>query len=115
LPNGVPSHDTFGRVFNRLDANQFEQCFLSWIQAVSEMLRGQVVAIDGKTLRRSHDKRLGKGAIHRVSAWALKNQLVLGQLKVDEKSNEITATPQGQWGHSTTFASFSLIRLYRNH
>ena len=94
LPNGIPSHDTFGRVFNRLDANQFEGCFLSWIQAVSEVFEGQVVAIDGKTLRRSHDKKLGKKAIHMVSAWALENQLVLGQLKVDEKSNEITAIPQ---------------------
>jgi predicted transposase YbfD/YdcC len=94
LPNGIPSHDTFGRVFNRLDANQFERCFLTWIQAVSEVFQWQVVAIDGKTLRRSHDKAIGKNAIHMVSAWALENQLVLGQLKVDEKSNEITAIPQ---------------------
>ena len=93
LPNGIPSHDTFGRVFGRLDADQFERCFLSWIQAVSEVFDGQVVAIDGKTLRRSHDKTLGKSAIHMVSAWALENQLVLGQLKVAEKSNEITAIP----------------------
>jgi predicted transposase YbfD/YdcC len=94
LPNGIPSHDTFNRVFNRLAADQFERCFLSWIQAVSEVFQGQVVAIDGKTLRRSHDKALGKQAIHMVSAWALENQLVLGQLKVDAKSNEITAIPQ---------------------
>jgi len=94
LPNGIPSHDTFGRVFNRLDAKQFERCFLSWIQAVSGLLPGQVIAIDGKTLRRSHDKGIGKGAIHMVSAWALENQLILGQLKVDEKSNEITAIPK---------------------
>lgn len=93
LPNGIPSHDTFGRVFGRLDADQFESCFLSWIQAVNEVFAGQVVAIDGKTARRSHDKTLGKNAIHMVSAWALENQLVLGQLKVADKSNEITAIP----------------------
>jgi predicted transposase YbfD/YdcC len=94
LPNGIPSHDTFGRVFNRLDAEQFQRCFLDWMRAVSKIFRGQVVPIDGKTLRRSHDKTIGKGAIHMVSAWALENQLVLGQVKVDEKSNEITAIPQ---------------------
>lgn len=94
LPNDIPSHDTFGRVFNRLDAEQFQGCFISWIQAVSDLFQGQVVAIDGKTLRRSHDKTIGKGAIQMVSAWALENQLVLGQLKVNKKSNEITAIPQ---------------------
>ena len=94
LPNGIPSHDTFGRVFNRLDAEQFQRCFLSWMQAVSGVFKGQIVPIDGKTLRRSHDKTTGKEAIHMVSAWALENQLVLGQVKVDEKSNEITAIPQ---------------------
>ncbi len=70
LPNGIPSHDTFGRVFAQLDARQFRDCFLSWVQAVSAVTRGQVIAIDGKTLRRSHDKSLGKTAIHMVSAWA---------------------------------------------
>ncbi len=69
LPNGIPSHDTFGRVFAQLDAQQFRDCFLSWVQAVSAVTRGQVIAIDGKTLRRSHDKSLGKTAIHTVSAW----------------------------------------------
>jgi len=94
LANGIPSHDTFGRVFARLDAEQFQACFMSWIQAVSIVTKGQVVAIDGKTLRRSHDKTIGKAAIHMVSAWATENRLVLGQLKVDDKSNEITAIPQ---------------------
>lgn len=94
LPNGIPSHDTFGRVFNRLDAEQFQRCFLDWMRAVSKIFKGQVVPIDGKTLRRSHDRTIGKDAIHMVSAWALENQLVLGQVKVDEKSNEITAIPQ---------------------
>ena len=93
LPNGIPSHDTFGRVFSRLDAGQFQNCFVSWMQAVSQVFLGQVIALDGKKLRRSHDKTIGKQAIHMVSAWALENQLVLGQLKVAEKSNEITAIP----------------------
>ncbi len=94
LPNGIPSHDTFGRVFARLDAQQFRDCFLEWVQAVSDLTKGQVIAIDGKTLRRSHDKSLGKTAIHMVSAWASENRLVLGQTKVAEKSNEITAIPE---------------------
>jgi predicted transposase YbfD/YdcC len=94
LPNGIPSHDTFGRVFNCLDAEQFQRCFVGWMQAVSDIFKGQVIALDGKTLRRSHDKTIGKAAIHMVSAWALENQLVLGQVKVDEKSNEITAIPK---------------------
>lgn len=93
LPNGIPSHDTFGRVFARLDPKQFRRCFLSWIRAVNKLSRRQVVAIDGKTLRRSHDRSLGKGAIQMVSAWAAANRLVLGQLKVDDQSNEITAIP----------------------
>jgi predicted transposase YbfD/YdcC len=93
LPNGIPSHDTFGDVFGRLKPEQFESSFLSWVQAVMGATGGQLVAIDGKTLRRSHDQRLGKSAIHMVSAWASTNQLLLGQVKVDEKSNEITAIP----------------------
>ncbi len=93
LPHGIPSHDTFGDVFARLDTQQFERCFASWMQAVCELTLGQVIAIDGKTLRRSHDQRAGKAAIHMVSAWASANRLVLGQVKVDDKSNEITAIP----------------------
>ena len=94
LPNGIPSHDTFTRVFARLDPKQFQNCFMRWISAVSQVLGGQVIAIDGKVLRRSHDKGIGKAAIDMVSAWATANRLVLGQVKVDEKSNEITAIPQ---------------------
>ncbi len=94
LANGIPSHDTFGRVFAALDPDQFQACFLSWITEVSEITKEQVIAIDGKTLRRSHDKVLGKGAIVMVSAWATANHLVLGQVKVDDKSNEITAIPE---------------------
>jgi predicted transposase YbfD/YdcC len=94
LPNGIPSHDTFNRVFARLDPAQFQGCFINWITAVSQLVGGQVIAIDGKVLRRSHDKGIGKAAIDMVSAWATANHLVLGQVKVDEKSNEITAIPQ---------------------
>ena len=94
LPNGIPSHDTFNRVFNKLDTEQFSTCFIHWMQAASPLIKGQVVAIDGKVLRRSHDRGIGKGAIEMVSAWASANHLVLGQVKVDEKSNEITAIPK---------------------
>jgi len=93
LQNGIPSHDTFGRVFALLDPEQFQTCFLSWVQAVFEVTNGQVIAVDGKKLRHSYDKTLGKAAIHMVSAWATANELVLGQMKVDDKSNEITAIP----------------------
>ena len=93
LANGIPSHDTFGRVFALLDPDQFRSGFVSWIQAISRITEGEIVAFDGKTLRRSHDNSLGKAAIHMVSAWASSNRLVLGQLKVDEKSNEIMAIP----------------------
>lgn len=93
LKNGIPSHDTFGRVFALLDPEQFQDCFLSWVQAVFEVTNGQVIALDGKTLRHSYDNASGKGAIHMVSAWAAANEVVLGQVKVDDKSNEITAIP----------------------
>jgi predicted transposase YbfD/YdcC len=93
LPHGIPSHDTFGRVFALLDPEQFQRCFREWIAAVEEKTEGEVVALDGKQLRRSHDRAKGKKAIYMVSAWATENGLVLGQRKVDEKSNEITAIP----------------------
>lgn len=94
LPNGIPSHDTFGDVFSRLDPEQFQGCFVEWTQAVAALLPGEVVAIDGKTVRRSHDRSAGKQAIHLVSAWASANTLTLGQVKTEEKSNEITAIPR---------------------
>lgn len=96
LPNGIPSHDTFGRVFARINPEQFQACFLEWVQdlvsASGNQLKG-VVAIDGKTLCGSRDTASGKGAIQMVSAWARSNSMVLGQVKVDDKSNEITAIP----------------------
>jgi hypothetical protein len=89
LPNGIPSHDTFNRVFRFLDANKFIDCFSAWVDSLGEILGKQVVAIDGKTLRRSHDRGNSKAAIHMVSAWATANKLVLGQVKSAEKSNEM--------------------------
>ena len=94
LPNGIPSHDTFGRVFSRIDAQEFQLAFYEWVWAVNDIVRGQIINIDGKQLRGSKDKVLGKRAIYMVSAWAEENELVLGQRKVDEKSNEITAIPE---------------------
>jgi predicted transposase YbfD/YdcC len=93
LPNGIPSHDPFARVLARLKPEELQRCFLNWMGAVSELTHGEVVAIDGKTLRRSFDRAAGKGAMHMVSAWATANRLVLGQQQVDEKSNESTAIP----------------------
>jgi len=92
LPNGIPSHDTFGRVFAALDPAQFEQGFGLWVDALAAQLSG-VIAFDGKALRRSHDRAAGKRPLHLVSAWAAENRLVLAQIAVDQKSNEITALP----------------------
>ena len=102
LSGGIPSHDTFGDVFARLDPTQFQNCLVSWTQAIAQLLPGEVVAIDGKTTRRSYDRAGSKGAMHMVSAWATQNTpvsstgqaLTLGQVKTEAKSNEITAIPQ---------------------
>src|SRR5215210_2557615 len=93
LPGGIPSHDTFGRVFARLDPAELQRCFLAWVQAVVGELPPQVVAVDGKTLRGSADRSHGQAALHLVSAWATASGLVLGQQATDAKSNEITAIP----------------------
>jgi predicted transposase YbfD/YdcC len=94
LPHGIPSHDTFGDVYARLDTGEFKRCFANWVEAIRTGTEGEVIAIDGKTLRRSHNRSAGKGAVHLVSAWAVRNRLSLGQAKVDEKSNEIIAIPE---------------------
>jgi predicted transposase YbfD/YdcC len=91
---GIPSHDTLGTLFSRLCPKQFQACFLSWIQSLVKVSDGEIIAIDGKAVRRSYRESGKKGAIHIVSAWASKNQVVLGQRKVDDKSNEITAIPE---------------------
>ena len=94
LPHGIPSHDTFGRVFARLNPLEFERCFILWAEGLREAIGGEFVNLDGKTLRCSHDYARGKTPIQMVSAWAGANNLVLGQLKVEGDSNEITAIPE---------------------
>ena len=93
LPNGIPSHDTFRRVFTRIAPESFHACFQTWVQSIFTATNGQVVAIDGKTARRSGNARSGQPPLHIVSAWASENNLLLGQVKTDAKSNEITAIP----------------------
>jgi predicted transposase YbfD/YdcC len=93
LPHGVPSHDTFGRLFARLNPAVFTRCFIQWTQALATLTQGQVIALDGKTLRHSFDTATGQAALHLVSAWASDNRLLLAQEPVDAKSNEITAVP----------------------
>ena len=87
LPNGIPSHDTFGRVFARIDPEQFQCGFLAWVQAIQQ-IHADVIAIDGKTLRGSYNREDRSSTIHMISAYATANKLVLGQLKTDKKSNE---------------------------
>jgi len=94
LSNGIPAHDTFGRVIAALDPDQFVQCFLSWVRAFADTAAGRLIAIDGKTARASLDRASGQNPLHVVSAWAKEARLVLGQVAVDEKSNEITAIPK---------------------
>ena len=94
LPNGIPSEDTFARVFSLINPKEFEKRFMEWMQSVAEATEGDIIPVDGKTLRRSHDKKSGKSAIHMVSAWSSVNGCVLGQVKTEEKSNEITAIPE---------------------
>ncbi|QQZ27769.1 ISAs1 family transposase [Thiothrix subterranea] len=94
LKHGIPSHDTFGRVFALIDTQKFSECFSRWVADLCDLSEGEIIAIDGKCLRRSLDSASDKAAIYMVSAWATKNQLVLGQQRVDDKSNEITAIPK---------------------
>lgn len=94
LPHGIPSHDTFGRVFARIKPEEFQRSFLDWVKAIQKLTRGEVIAIDGKQLHGSQDEGNGRTAIDMVSAWATANELVLGQVKVEDKSNEIPAIPK---------------------
>lgn len=93
LAHGIPCPDTFRRLFARLDPEAFTQCFTAWVATLRHQTKGEVISIDGKTLRHSFDTAAGQAPIHVISAWASKNRLVLGQLKVDDKSNEIPAIP----------------------
>lgn len=94
LPNGIPSHDTFGRVFSLIDPHKFDDCFYAWIRSLSIDTTNDIIAIDGKTLRGSGNKRKNQKPLHLVSAWAADNRLMLGQVKTQEKSNEIEAIPR---------------------
>lgn len=93
LPKGIPSHDTFGRVFSQINPEEFQASFMAWVQAVHHITQGQVMGVDGKQLRGSHERGRGQAALYMVSAWAEQNHLVLGQRQVEAKSNEITAIP----------------------
>lgn len=92
LPNGIPSHDTFGRIFSLINPETFEKCFLDWIDSLSINLDNEIISIDGKTLRGSRSKN--KKPLHLVGAWASNNRILLGQIKTEEKSNEIEAIPK---------------------
>jgi len=94
LGNGIPSHDTFGRVFQLLDPDQVQACYQAWIRSITDHIDGEVVAVDGKTMRRSHDRNRGKSAIHMLHAWSTEVGLVLGQRVVDETTNEIPEIPE---------------------
>ena len=94
LANGIPSHDTIRRVFLRLKPEELHRCFLSWVEALRVATSGEIVSIDGKTLRRSGDRQKGLAPLHLVSAWSHENRLVLGQVKTEAGSNEITAIPE---------------------
>jgi predicted transposase YbfD/YdcC len=94
LPHGIPSHDTFERVFNQLDPRTFQNCFVSWVKEISELVGLRHIAIDGKALRHSFNRGAGLGMLHAVSAWATEQHLILGQVMTDGKSNEITAIPK---------------------
>ena len=113
LPNGIPSHDTFGDVFSRLDPDSFQECFMEWSQAVANLLPGEVVAIDGKTVRRSHDKRAGRKAIHLVSAWATP-ELVEGQ-HPDLGAGDDRRKVQRNHGHSQAVGDVGTEGVHRNH
>ncbi len=91
---GIPSHHTISRVVAAINPKQFQKCFIEWMQACHQTTNGEIIAIDGKTARGSYDKGKDKGAIHMVSAFATANELVLGQIKINDKSNEITAIPE---------------------
>lgn len=94
LPNGIPSHDTIGDLFSRLDPEALQSCFLNWVKSQFKLSKGEVIAIDGKTIRHSYDTAKARPAIHMINAWACQTGLALGQLKTESKSNEITAIPE---------------------
>jgi hypothetical protein len=93
LPHGIPSDDTFRRVFEFINPEELNRCFLQWVETLVTKMGGEIIPIDGKTIRGSYDRNQGKSALHIISAWSTEQRLVLGQMKVEDKSNEITAIP----------------------
>jgi hypothetical protein len=93
LPNGIPDDDTFRRVFQFIEPEVLNRCFFGWVETLVNSMGGEVIPIDGKTIRGSYDRNRGQSALHVISAWASEQRLVLGQMKVEDKSNEITAIP----------------------
>lgn len=110
LPHGIPSHDTFGRVFAQVDAQQFEACFADWMQAVADVLPPQVIALDGKTVRRSHDRAAGKGALHLVSAWRTLGERQSPRPRADRRRRQV----QRDHGLPAALAPVSAARLHRD-
>jgi predicted transposase YbfD/YdcC len=94
LPNGIPSHDTIRRVFERIDTKQFNACLVEWTKTLHQSTKGMIVAIDGKSLRHSFDNATGKSALHLVSAWVHDSNIMIGQCAVDTKKNEISSIPK---------------------
>ena len=94
LPHGIPSHDTFGRVFSLLDPQELRNSFLSWVSSITKKMELELIHVDGKTVKGSYDREGKLKALHSVSAWSSEHGLVLAQQKVDSKSNEITAVPK---------------------
>jgi len=113
LPNGIPSHDTFARIFALINPEKFQECFLSWIKSVAILTDGEVIAIDGKSLKHSYDKKAGNRAISMVSAWAGTNKLVLAQRKVDSKSNEIAKSLRVRVSRRKTFQDTAIPELIK--
>ncbi|MCC8455811.1 ISAs1 family transposase, partial [Streptomyces rochei] len=93
LPHGIPSDDTFRRVFEFINPEELNRCFLQWVETLVTKMGGEIIPIDGKTIRGSYDRNQGKSALHIISAWSSEQRLVLGQMKVEDKSHEITAIP----------------------
>ncbi len=113
LPYGIQSHDTFDRIFERMNSQELQDSFKKWISSVAKQTKGQVVAIDGKTLRCSYNKSEDKKAIHMISAWASEKQVVLGQLKTEEKSNENPGQKRFSmpWAHPQANSKLSWLLL----
>jgi predicted transposase YbfD/YdcC len=113
LPNGIPSHDTFARLFARINPQEFQTCFINWVKSINTLIKGDIVSIDGKALRHSFDTKNNKSMIHMVSAWLSSQKLVLGQVKVDDKSNEIAKSLRVRVSRRKTFQDTAIPELLK--